>query len=67
MRVIVETENEKKQFFSMKEAMKHYEYKSYKKFAEEMKIKRIYEKGHWETVELDFLKMITVRKYAFAD
>jgi hypothetical protein len=67
MRVIVEANNEKKQFFSMKEAMKHYEYKSYKKFAQEMTFKRIYEKGHWDTVELDFLKMITVRKYAFAD
>jgi len=67
MRVIVEANNEKKQFFSMKEAMKHYEYKSYKKFAEEMKFKRVYDAGHWDTVELDFLKMITVRKYRFTD
>ena len=48
----------------MKEAEKEYG-KSIKTIKKSYRVERIYTEGHWDNVDVDYLKAITVSRYGF--
>ena len=63
MRVrIYETPSNYKEFFTMKEAVKHYG-KTMNYLKKHYKVERVYNEGYWDCVDKDYLKAISVARY----
>jgi hypothetical protein len=63
MRVkVYERPDKPKEFFTMKEAAAHYG-KTINQLRRIYKVERVYSAGHWDDVDLDFLKEVAVARY----
>ena len=52
------------EFFSLSEASTKLEI-SYHRLKKHYTIERIYEEGHWDSVDKDFLKAVCIRRYGY--